>query len=326
MFKRLFVLVLAVAALGLCFSARAAAAEKIKVGLLRFGDESGYPLSEKGVLAQLKTEGFDESNVDFDLRNANSEKIKTAEIIKEFVDKKKDLIIAIGTSVAIEAYKQTKDIPLLCVQVFDPVESGLAKSWENSGTNVTGTSSWVNLAVMMNVLKNVSPLKRVGVLYSQEERNSVIQLEGLKKIQKEMGFEVIAANVSKPEEAGEAARSLVGNVDSIFVTGATIVGKGLEVSGGIMEVVIKAKIPTITHSEFRAQKGVLLAVSPNTFKVGELAGKKGAQILRGTKPADIPIEPLKNYDIVINLKTAKKMGLDIPVSLLKIASKVIKDE
>mgnify|MGYP001038284869 CR=1 FL=1 len=150
----------------------------------------------------------------------------------------------------------------------------------------------------------------------------MLQLDGLKKLQDKMGFVVIAANVANAEEAGGVTRSLVGRVDSIFITGATTVGKGLK---DIVEVATKSKIPTVAHLADRAEKGVLVVASANPFKLGELAGKKAAQILRGARPSDIPIETLKSYEIAVNLKIANAMGIKIPATLLKAATKVIKE-
>ncbi len=319
MAKRLFILTV-IAMMGLSTFSLVLAQEKIKIGILRYSEESGYPDGQKGILEQLKKEGFDETKVDFDIRTAEGSKDKVAQIAKEFKDKKMNLIFALGTTPVIELYNQIKDIPIVATIVFDLVGAGVAKSWESSDTNVTGTCTWVDLSAMIQTLKQVSPVKRLGVLYNEKEVNAVLQLDELKKIEAKMGFVVIAANVANAEETGDVTRSLVGRVDSIFITGATTVGKGLK---DIVEVANKSKIPTVAHLPDRSEKGVLVVVSANAFKLGELAGKKAAQILRGARPTDIPIETLKSYDIALNLKTAKTMGIKIPAALLRAATKIV---
>ncbi len=320
MARKLFILALVAVVLGLYLPSGAFAQEKIKIGILRYSEESGYPDGQKGILAQLKKEGFDASNVDFDIRTAEGSKDKVVQIAKEFKDKKMNLIFALGTTPVIEIYDQIKDIPIIATIVFDLVGAGVAKSWESSGTNVTGTCTWVDLSTMIKTLRQVSPVERLGVLYNEKEVNAVLQLDELKKIEAKMGFVIIAANVAKAEEAGDVTRSLVGQVDSIFITGATTVGKGLK---DIVEVANKSKIPTVAHLADRSEKGVLVVVSANSFKLGELAGKKATQILRGARPTDIPIETLKSYDIAVNLSTAKTIGIKIPIALLRAAIKVI---
>jgi len=320
--RRLFILILLGLTLGLFFVSGALAQGKIKIGIIRYSDELGYPEGVKGVIEQLKKEGFDESKVIFDSRSADSSKEKVTEITKEFLEKKMDLIVAVGTSSVVGVYKETKDIPIVCAMIFDPVGAGVAKSWESSGTNVTGASSWVDMSAIVNALKQVCPAKQIGVLYNEEEKNSVLQLEEFRKLQGKMGFTVIGANVTKPEETGEVTRSLVGRVDSIFISGSSTVSKGL---GAILEVTNKSNIATAAHTQDKLEKGVLLTLSANSFRLGELAGKKVALVLRGAKPSDIPIETLKTYDLAVNLKTADAIGAKVSAKrlILKGAAKVI---
>jgi len=320
MIRRLFILALMAAVLGLYIPSSLFAQEKIKIGIVRYSEESGYPDGQKGALSELRKEGFDESKVDFDIRTAEGSKDKLIEILKEFRAKNPNLIIPLGTTTVIEAYNEFKDIPIVATIVFDFVGAGVAKSWESSGTNVTGTSSFVDLSTMIQTLRQVSPVKRLGVLYNEKEVNAALQLDELKKIEAKMGFVIIAANVATAEEAGDVTRSLVGQVDSIFITGATTVGKGLK---DIVEVANKSKIPTVAHLADRSEKGVLVVVSADPLKLGELAGKKAAQVLRGAKPTDIPIEMLKSYSIALNLKTAKAMGIRFPAALLRAATKIV---
>jgi len=320
MIRRLFILALMAAVLGLYIPSSLFAQEKIKIGIVRYSEESGYPAGQKGALSELRKEGFDESKVDFDIRTAEGSKDKLIEILKEFRAKNPNLIIPLGTTTVIEAYNEFKDIPIVATIVFDFVGAGVAKSWESSGTNVTGTSSFVDLSTMIQTLRQVSPVKRLGVLYNEKEVNAALQLDELKKIEAKMGFVIIAANVATAEEAGDVTRSLVGQVDSIFITGATTVGKGLK---DIVEVTNKSKLPTVAHLDDRSEKGVLVVVSANSFKQGELAGKKAAQVLRGARPTDIPIEMLKSYSIALNLKTAKAMGIRFPAALLRAATKIV---
>ncbi len=322
MLRRVFVLGLVVLMLGLCIPAGVFAQEKVKVGILLFSSESGYPTSSKGILEGLKKEGFDETKVDFDIRNAQGNNENVTLIAKEFVDKKVNLIMPIGTPAAIGVYKIEKVIPIVFSNVFDALSAGIAKSLESSGTNATGSSTWVEMYNIVKVLRQICPGKRIGVLYTDTEKQTIAQLESFKKLQDTLGIIVIAVNVAKPDDAVGAAQSLVEQqVDSIFITGGTIVGKSIP---AILEVVNKAKIPTAAHLPDRVKKGVLLAVSGDSFKVGELAGKKAAQVLKGAKPTNIPIEPLTFYDITINAKTAEVIGLTIPAKLLESAKEVIK--
>jgi putative ABC transport system substrate-binding protein len=316
-----FMLVLVAVFLGVSVTQEALAQKKNKIGFLPFTGESRYVLTNDGVIAQLKKEGIDEQNTVFDFRNAEGKKEKVTEITKEFIEKGMDVIVTYGTSAVGGAYKETKDIPIVFGMVYDPVGAGVAKSIERSGTNVTGASNFVAMKSVVQIVRRVAPGKKIGVLYTEGERNSVIQLEGIKNTEGELGVTIISANVIKSEEVGDATLSLIQQgVDSIFVTGSSVVDKNVNT---IVEVANAHKIPTVTHLPDRVEKGILLSLSADAFTLGELAGKQISQILKGTKPTDIPIEILKNYDITINMKTAKAIGKTISPSLLKIAKKVI---
>jgi putative ABC transport system substrate-binding protein len=319
MLKRILILALGIA-VGLYFVSVVLAQTKVKIGIMPSSDSPQYTETLKGLLKELKKEGFDESKATIEIRNAENKKEMVAEIAKDFRAKKMDVIIPIGTVAAVGTYDEIKDIPIVFCLIFDPIGAKIANSWESSGTNTTGSSNWVEMKALIKVLREVSPGKRIGVIYNETEQQTVIQLEAFQKIQDKEGITVVPANLTKAEDAKNVTNGLVGRVDGIYIPGGTVAAQGLD---GIMEVAKKAKIPTISHLLERVEKGALLAVSANSSQVGELAGKKAAQVLRGTKPADIPIEYLQKYDIAVNLKTAKEMGIRVPVSLLKTAKKVI---
>jgi putative ABC transport system substrate-binding protein len=136
-----------------------------------------------------------------------------------------------------------------------------------------------------------------------------------------MGFTVVPANLAKVEDAGDVVNQLaLSTVDSIFITGGTVVGDSLK---QILEVARIAKIPTVSHLLERVENGVLLAVAANSFSLGKLAGQKASEVLHGIKPEYIPIEYLEQYDIWINMKTARQIMINMPDRFLKIATKVI---
>ncbi|MBU0503664.1 MAG: ABC transporter substrate-binding protein [Candidatus Omnitrophota bacterium] len=319
MLKRIAVLAI-LATFGLFFMTNVSAQEKIKVGIVLASDQPHYVEGMKGVLSQLKKEGFDESNVDFDIRYGDGKAEKIVEIVSDFKKRGVNLIIPIGTVAAINTYNEAKNIPIVFSLVFDPIGSGIAKAWETPGSNATGSSSWVSMISIVKLLKKISPGNRIGVIYTEREKQTVLQLEEFKKIQNKMEISVVPVELSKPEDAQAVTNALAGKVDYIFITGGTVVGEGLN---AIIEVTKKLKIPTSTHLPDRAERGILLAMGADRFQLGELAGRKAAQVLRGGNPAFIPIETLEQYDITINMQTAKDMGLEIPESILKSAKEVI---
>lgn len=324
MFKKSFVLFVVILA-GVCFILEppACAQQKFKVVIVMLSKRTKYMDGKDGMLAGLKKKGFDETRVEFEIKNAEDSEDKLKEIIKELKEKKPDLIMAISTKVTSVVSKEIKDIPIVLGLVSDPISAGLVKSMENSGNNVTGACTWVETAPVINVLRQLAPMKRLGYLCTSQEEQTNTQTAQFKKSESDLGYTTVISHVNTTEGAVDAARVLVGRVDAVFIGSGSIIAKNLE---AITEVFIKFKIPTIVHADDKVEGGILLAVSVNSFQAGELSGEVAAEVLGGKQPSQVPLRFPKIYDIIVNLKTANKMGTTIPVSLLKIASKVIKNE
>lgn len=157
--------------------------KKIKIGISQIVEHEALDSARKGFIDALTSKGFkDGDNVEIDYQNAQGDAPTAQTIAQKFVSGKKDMILAIATPSAQAAYNATRDIPILITAVTDPVKSGLAKSWDKSGTNVTGTSDATPIEKQFELLKKLAPdCKKVGILYNTSETNSEIQVEDAKK-------------------------------------------------------------------------------------------------------------------------------------------------
>ncbi|MBU0502891.1 MAG: ABC transporter substrate-binding protein [Candidatus Omnitrophica bacterium] len=311
------VVVLAIC-LGLC--SIALAQEKIKIGIVLTSNASHYLDTQKGILDQFEKSGYGKDKVDFNIQFAENNKDKMLAIVNEFQANKVNLIIAVGTPAAIVASQAEKNIPVVFSLVFDPISSKIAKDWGSSGNNTTGTSTMVDMAAIINAMRKITKVVRLGVIYTEGEANTTQQLAALQKIQETSKITVIAANLAKAEDATAVANSLIGKVDAIFITGGTTVTKALT---DITTVAKNNKIMTVAHMADRAKQGVLLCVSSSSYMLGQLSTKKAIQILNGKRPAELPIELLKQYDITINNAIAKASDIKVPASMLSIAKNII---
>jgi len=295
--------------------------EKTKIGILHSADEARYLQTAEGAVKQLKVEGFDDGKISVDAQSAKGDKAAAAKFAKQFVADGAKVILTMGTNATGVAVKEVKEIPIVFGMVWDPVDSGFAKDWRSSGTNTTGSSSKVPMTALYKTLKQLAPVKRLVVLFSPSEKNSVLQLEEFKEVQKELGIEIIEAPVAKADEAASVARAFASRGDAIYASGAVAVTSQMP---AITAVVVDRKIPMISHLADAVEAGALLGVTANIQEGAKFVGAKTAQILRGSKAADLPIEMPKRFDIAINLKTANAMGVKIPLNLLQSASKVIR--
>jgi putative ABC transport system substrate-binding protein len=296
------------------------AMSEIRIGVFIFNEEARFAESQQGILDQLKKDGFGEPAVKFFMENARDSKAKAAEVVRKFGAEKMDMIITIGTPAALAVAREIKDVPIIFSMLYDPVEAGISGAWKSSGNNTTGASPRVPMSKIMAALREVMPIKRLAVLYTPGEKQTEIQLKELQKIQADSQFKVIPVILSKKEQVAEAVSIVAPTVDAMYLTGSSIIYTSVPM---IVEMANRAKVATVTHIEEFVSKGVLLGICANPYRVGRLAGEKAVRVLRGAKPSAVPIETLKQFDLIVNMKTAKTGQFNLPPAFMKTVTKTI---
>lgn len=270
----------------------------------------------KGIIEELEREGFiNGKNVKIDYQSAQGSTATAAQIARKFVGDKVDIIIPITTPSAQPVVAATRSISIVFSGVTDPVSAKLVKSWEPSGTNVTGISDHKPIAPQVKLIKTLVPeLKSVGYVYSAGEVNSTIVLEELKEEAKKQGFNVVPVAVQRSADIGTAARSLNGKVQAIYISEDNGVVSAYE---ALHKAALEAKIPVIASDLDTVKRGALAAYAVNQYDIGVATGKSAARILRGEKPGSIPTQEVNQLELSINTNTAKELGISLPQNLLK---------
>ncbi len=297
----------------------AARAEK-KIGVLLWSEESRYGDSKNGIMEQLKKSGFSEPAVKFTVENAGGNKAKAAELAQKLAAAKLDMIIVVGTSAAVAVAREIKNTPVVFSMVYDPVDAKIAVDWKSSGNNTTGASPRVPMSRLVSALKQLAPVKKLAVLYTPGEKNSETQLKEIQAVQNESQIKVIPVPLTNKETVSSIVSDVTGAADAMYLSGSSIIGEAVTT---IVGIATKAKVVTVTHLDDLVDKGVLLGVCANPYSVGSLAGEKAVKVLKGAKPSSVPIESLKQLDVIVNMKTAKAGQLQVPPAFLKTATKVI---
>lgn len=301
------------------FSRQAGAGTKI--GVLMFSGETRYTEATRGFMDKLKEEGFREPRTKFILAKADANKVKAVELVRKFAAAKMDLIFTLGTSITIPVSREIKDVPIVFSVVYDPILAGIAKDWKSSGNNTTGVSSKLPMSKLIDILKEFTPVKRLAVLYTPGEQNSETAVKDLQAIQAEYGIKVIPVPLTKKEEITQIMPEVIRSSDAIYVTGSNLVDGQIST---IVDMANKAGRVTISHLEDLVEKGALLGVCADPYSMGRLAGAKAVKILRGVKPSFLPIETMKEYDLIINMNTAKAGAFRISPGFRAKATRVIK--
>ena len=241
----------------------------------------------------------------------------------EFVRLKVDVIVTQATQPVILAKQATATIPIVFVATGDPVGSGLVTSLARPGGNVTGLSLQNSeiTGKRLEILREAAPrLSRVAVLFDVGNPSNIPVISEFQAAARMLGLEVIVLEYRRADEIAPAFESLKGRAEAICVLGGPL---AVANRSQIHTLAMGTRLPAIYNTREYVDAGGLMSYGPNLPDLYRRAGDYVDKILRGTKPADIPVEQPTKFDLVINLTTAKALGLNLPPALLARADEVI---
>jgi putative tryptophan/tyrosine transport system substrate-binding protein len=263
-------------------------------------------------------------NLVIEYRSADGRLERLAELASELVRAKVDVIVPRGTNASQAAKNATATIPIVVAAVGSPVESGLVKSLSHPGGNITGLSSVTAelTAKRVEFIKETVPgAKRIGCLTNLSNPDAAISWKQSESEGRSLGVQLQLLDVRKSEDLApsfEVARKQ--GVGALVVIGNTLMQPNREL---IVELAAKHRLPTIYPAREFVDAGGLMSYSVDYAQLYYRAANFVDKIFKGAKPANMPVEEPTKYELVVNLKTAKALGLAIPSSLLLRADEVI---
>lgn len=305
----------------LAFSSLAA---PLRVGVTQIVEHPALDAARQGFIDRLAELGYEEgTDVVYDIQSAQGDFGTALTIAQKFAADGVDLVLAIATPAAQAAAQVLRDTPILITAVTDPVAAELVDSIERPGTNVTGTSDLTPVRAQLELLKEIAPgATRVGVVYNAGEVNSVVQVQIAREAAADLGLTLVEATAANSSEVLQAAQSLQGRADAIYVPTDNTVVSALE---SVLLVAERAKLPLIAGEADSVAKGALASVSIDYYLLGRQTADIAHRVLQGENPADIAIEYQSELSIVLNLDAAQRMGVTIPDSVMAKAVRVIGD-
>lgn len=291
------------------------------IGVNQLVQHDALDASRQGFIEGLKEKGFEEGkNLKIDYQNAQGDMAITKTISDQFVTSKVDMIFAIATSSLQASYNATKDIPIVFTAVTDPIDAGVANSWESSGTNVTGTSDMVSMEEQLDLLTELVPdIKTLGVIYNSSEANSLAQVQELKKEAEKRNIDIKEISVTTVNEINQNLSAALGSIDALYAPTDNTVASAYDLVGNLC---INKNIPILCGEEAGVSKGGLCSIGIDYFKLGKEAGYKAAEILNGKAPIDIEISTLSDMSITINTDVVEKLNITVPDDINSKATKV----
>jgi putative ABC transport system substrate-binding protein len=245
-----------------------------------------------------------------------------AEFAREFARLKVDVIVTSGG--ALLATKQaTAAIPIVFTAAVDPVGTGVVSSLARPGGNVTGLSIQATdlTGKRLELLREIDPgLRRLAIMANAGYAAAVLEMRGVQAAARSLGLEVVTLEVRRSEDIASAIEPLKGPTDALYVVQDPLVNANRV---QIITLALRARLPTIYGFREFIEAGGLMSYGANFPDLYRRAGEYVDKILRGTKPADLPVQQPTKFDLVINVTTAKALNLTVPPTLIARADEVI---
>jgi len=320
--RRTFLCGLTLGALAAPLAAKAQQAGKVyRIGFLRSGHPpEGYI---EGLQQGLREQGYvPGQNVVIELRATDGSADPLPGLAEELVRSRVDVVLASAALAALAVKRTTVSVPVVFVGVFDPVGLGLVSSLARPGGNVTGLAA--NAADLagkrLELLRVIVPrLRRVALLSHPANPTNSIQLKGAQAAARTLGVQLELVTIQGPGDFDAPAKAVRG-ADGLLQLESPLF---VTYRARLAELAARSRLPAIFSQREYVEAGGLISYGTDFHDLYRRAGRYVDKILKGAKPADLPVEQPTKFDLVINLKTAKALGLTIPQSLLLRADEVI---
>jgi putative ABC transport system substrate-binding protein len=325
--RKITVLILCAMLLAPCLLAEAQQQTKVaKIGYLRPGFESGSGRGIEALRRALRALGYVEGEtIAFEHRYADNKLDRLPALANELVGLKFDVLITRGPRAALAAKNATGTIPVVFYDVADPVALGLVDSLARPGGNLTGLTIITDVLVgkRLELLKETVPkLSRVAVLWNPENPGNALQWKESQLQARALGLQLHSMAVSSADRyEGAFKEAAKARSAALAVTPDPLVISNLKL---ITDLTAKYRLPAIADRGEFVESGGLMSYGADQTEQVRRAVALMDKILKGAKPADLPVEQPMKFEFIINLKTAKQIGVTIPPNVLARADKVVK--
>lgn len=281
-----------------------------KVAILQYMPHSSLDNCTQGVKNAL-----DKAGIAYDVQIGSSGSADTdcQSYAQQMASAGYKAIIAVATPAAMSAYSAVQnassDIPVIFCAVSDPVAAGLVESMENPGNNCTGTADAIDIGGQVAIIKDLQPeIKKLGVLYTTSEANSISQLEQLQVACDDAMIELVSQGITDASELASASASLITKVDAITnLTDNNVVDN----MGTFLEPAALAGVPVYGSEIEQVKKGCLASASIDYVALGEKTGEMAVDVLNGASAASYPVVTVTDSFLVVNTDAAARFGVDV---------------
>lgn len=280
------------------------------VGIIQLIENGAFNDMREGFIEELQAKGYTEDKLTVDYKCAQGDATNLQTIAQSMADGNYDLVCTIATPATQAMVNLETETPVVFIAVSAPVAAGVITDMEHPDKNATGTSNAIPVSDIFALSNQLTPdCKTFGFLYCTSEVNSVNTIESAKQYCDENGLAYKEATVTNSSEVQQAAQSLVGSVDAIFIPNDSVIQASMTL---VTEVARDAKIPVYGSSATMVDSGAFATVAISDKGIGSMSADMAVQILEGTAVADIPAVVVPASATVINSQTLEALGITLP--------------
>lgn len=260
----------------------------------------------------LAAQGYKAPATEIILKSANTDAHSLTSEIHKLNSSRPDMIVTYGAPASLITVREAVGIPVVSVDVFAP---------EQKLKGICGVSSRVSMVTLLKTLRLIHPYRRIGVLYTPDEFGSQQQLDDIKKFSARLGIKITEGNASSAAALGEELERLFDKCEAIVVTEGSIFAQHFE------QIIARSKarkIPVVSAIPDSAEKGAIVSLEINPQEQGYLAAEIAVRVLEGAKTGFLPLIQPHRIDLIINMRRAREIGIEIPFPLLRLANRLIK--
>lgn len=282
------------------------------IAAIMSNDQARYREAHRSFVKSIAAHGYTLPTTEIILKTPHSDPLSWSAEVQKLNRSRPDLIVTYGAPAALVVHREAAGIPVLSVDVF---------ASDHPGKGICGVSSRVSMVTLLKTLLGIRRYQRIGVLYSPSESGSQQQLDDINQFAVQLGITVLEGSVSSADSLDLELNRLLGNSEAVIVTEAGLFAQQFE------HIIAKAKakkIPIASTMPDASAQGAVLSLEINPQEQGYLAAEMAARILEGAKPEFLPLVRPHRIDLVINMRRAREIGIEIPPSVLRSATRLIK--
>lgn len=282
------------------------------ISAIMSSDQPRYREAHRAFVKSIATHGYKEPSTEIFLHSPNSDPLSWVAEVRKLNISRPDLIVTYGAPASLTAVHEASGIPVVSVDVF---------ASEQPLKGLCGVSSRVSMVNLLKTLQSIHHYQRIGVLYSPREFGSQQQLDDIKKFAGKLGITVLEGSVSSLNALDTELGRLLDKCEAIVVTEGSIFGQQFD------QIAARAKsrkIPIASTMPDAAVKGAVVSLEINPQEQGYLAAEIAVRILEGAKTEFLPLIRPQRIDLVINMRRAREIGIEVPFSVLRSATRLIK--